>query len=169
MKKLHLFLAITFWAIFSSCSKQDASSTNNEENININSPLIGQWSSSGTSFASYINSAGQYIGDASISDNHIYKFNSNGTYESLYAFTTGFRTDTYFYKGKFTINNNQFTTTPNFYEHKRNTELLPNNDPNNMKQITTTFSIADDIDTQRKFVEFDYETGGNWAKLFKAE
>ena len=167
MKKIQLLLAIAVIPFFLNCSKTETAS--NEDNINIDSPLIGDWSTTGSVFASYVNAAGLYIGDASINENYVYKYNSNGTYESFYASTTGFNTHTYYYKGKFSISNNLITIVPTFYEHKLNTQLQPNNDPNNMAQRTETYAIYIDQDTQKKYLILDEENGGGWTRLYRAE
>ncbi len=122
-------------------------------NASTNNSIIGEWSTTGTVIANYVNGSGQYTGDASISTTHNYKFNSNGTYESFFATTTGFKTHTFYYKGKYTTSGNQITTTPTFYQHKLNTKLQPNNDPNNMKKTVSQYVFEYDNEKQKTYMK----------------
>jgi hypothetical protein len=137
--------------------------------VAINHELVNEWSTSGTVFANYVDASGNYIGDASINENCVYQFKSDGTYQSFYATTTNFKTKTFYYKGTYTIDGNLLTTTPTFYEHKLNTALQPNNDPNNMKVQTVTFAIYTDDQTQQRYLLLDEANGGGWTRLYKAQ
>jgi hypothetical protein len=119
--------------------------------------IIGEWSNTGAVLASYVNSSGQYTGDASSATTVSFKFLTNGKYEEFFATTTGFKTHTFYYKGTYKLNGNTITTTPTFYEHKLNTKLQPDNDPRNKKSKTFSYS-------------FDFNTDKNiWGLRFKGD
>lgn len=108
--------------------------------------IVGEWSDSGAVLASYVNSSGQYVGDASSATTTNYKFDANGQYESFLAYTTGFKTDTFLYRGTYKLSGNVITLIPTFYEHRRNTKIQPNNDPNNMKRLTFSYTFEKNDD-----------------------
>jgi hypothetical protein len=146
IKELEAFLKNVSLSKLNITTAPQKSNNNNGNTNTTNNSLLGEWSTSGTVIADYVNHNGQYAGDASSSTTSSYRFNSNGIYEEFFATTTGYQTHTFFYKGKYTISGNQITTTPTFYEHKLNTKLQPDNDPKNRKSKTFTYSFELNVD-----------------------
>jgi hypothetical protein len=121
----------------SSCQAQ----VKDKPNVSTSRSIIGEWSTSGSILANYVNSGGQYIGDASTNNNISYKFGADGKYEDFSAFTQGYKTHTFYYRGTYTVNGNNISTTPTFYEHKINTKLQPKNERNSMKKKTFSYAF----------------------------
>ncbi len=121
-------------------SNQTTTTNNNSNNAKPTS-VIGEWSNTGAILANYVNSSGQYVGDASTATTVSFKFLANGNYEEFFASTSGYKTHTFYYKGSYKINGNFITVTPAFYEHKLNTKLQPDNDPKNKKPKTFSYKF----------------------------
>jgi hypothetical protein len=154
IKELEAFLKnVTLSKLSTTTTTTTQKSNNNNPNTSNNS-ILGEWSTSGTVIADYVNHNGQYAGDASSSTTTSYRFNSNGTYEEFFATTTGYQTHTFFYKGKYTMSGNQITTIPTFYEHKLNTKLQPDNDPKNKKSKIFNYSFEFNVDRNIEGLKF---------------
>jgi hypothetical protein len=136
-KNTLLSLCLFLLTPLSSCKDQV------KDNLNISTypSIIGEWSTSGSILANYVNSGGRYVGDASTSSNMSYKFGADGKYEDFSAFTQGYKTHTFYYRGNYIVNGNKITTTPTFYEHKINTKLQPKNELNSMKKKTFNYAF----------------------------
>jgi hypothetical protein len=117
--------------------------------------IIGEWSNTGSVLANYVNNSGQYVGDASTATTSNYKFDANGTYASFYAYTKGFKTHSFYYKGSYKLSGNTITLSPTFYEHKLNTKVQPNTDPNNMKRLTFSYVFEKNTDTNVWGIKFE--------------
>ncbi len=159
------FLTTDVDAFYSSIKLSNPQQTNvnqtNSLNVNSNNTkptsIIGEWSNTGSVLANYVNSSGQYAGDASSATTISFKFLANNNYEEFFATTTGYKTHTFYYKGIYKINGNIITVTPSFYEHKLNTKLQPDNDPKNKKTKTFTY-------------KFEFITSkNNWGLQFQGD
>ncbi len=106
--------------------------------------LVGEWFSNSDVLGNYVTASGQYAGDASVAANEKYLFTPGGRYEYFYASTRTSQTNTYLYKGRYVINGNTVTFTPDFYEHKLNNRPQPNTNPNNLKVTVQHFKFIKD-------------------------
>lgn len=106
--------------------------------------LIGEWSSNSNTLANFVNSSGQYAGDASTASTTIFVFNANGTYEDHFNIYMNGHFNFYFYKGHYSINGSSITLTPNWYQHKIDGREVKSNNPNNLKITSYQYSITYD-------------------------
>jgi hypothetical protein len=109
--------------------------------------IIGDWSNNDMLIANYVTGSGAYVGDATIASNKSYKFNSNGTYEQLYAFTQNTKTHVFYTKGKYSISTDVISLSPTSIVYKLNTVVQP----------TTT----NDLKAKKLKFKFDYNTDRN--------
>lgn len=131
---------------------------NNNINFNTtvsdaNNILIGEWVNKNTLLANYVNTNGLITGDASIFSNETYRFTKDGKYENFYATTKSQKTNTYLYRGRYTLQDNILQLFPEFYEHKINNQISTNSgNLNNMK--ISTHKIIYEFDSQKKLMTF---------------